>query len=165
MLPKLWLVLHHHQCCTALWNLDGTLGMEGYMNNHPETINYICICYKNVIFEEKKCRDFLETQRAELNKNEVKSCNLWIKYFCNDGSNRNQQNKLLLSTVIYNIALLILSAITDMQVQVNNYEIDVNFFFISAITWHDIQQLSINLPEFTKFFQLMNWRNNTCKFV
>ena len=33
--------------------------------------------YKNVIFEGKKpCRDFLETQRAELHKNEVKSCNL-----------------------------------------------------------------------------------------
>ena len=60
--------------------------------------------------------------------------------------------------MIYNIALLILSAITDMQVQVNNYEIDVNFFFISAITWHDIQQLSINLPEFTQFVQLMNWQ-------
>ena len=33
---------------------------------------------------------------------------------------------------------------------------------ISAITWDDIQQLSINLPEFT---QLMNWQNNSCKFV
>ena len=38
-------------------------------------------------------------------------------------------------------------------------------FFISAITWHDIQQLSINLPEFTQFVQLMNWQNNSCKFV
>ena len=37
-------------------------------------------------------------------------------------------------------------------------------FSISAITWHDIQQLSINLPEFTQFVQLMN-RNNSCKFV
>ena len=25
-------------------------------------------------------------------------------------------------------------------------------FFISAITWHDIQQLSINLPEFTQLW-------------
>ena len=31
---------------------------------------------------------------------------------------------------------------------------------VSAITWHDIQQLSINLPEFTQFVQLMNWQNN-----
>ena len=42
-------------------------------------------------------------------------------------------------------------------VQVNNYEI-VIFFFISAITWH-IQQLSINWPEFTKFFNL--WTDKT----
>ena len=34
--------------------------------------------------------------------------------------------------------------------QVNNYEIVVNFS-ISAITWHEIQQLSINLPEFVLF--------------
>jgi hypothetical protein len=38
-------------------------------------------------------------------------------------------------------------------------------FFISAITWHDIQQLSIDLPEFTQFVQLVNWQNNSCKFV
>ena len=31
-------------------------------------------------------------------------------------------------------------------------------FFKSAISWHDIQQLSMNLPEFTKFVQLMNWQ-------
>ena len=37
--------------------------------------------------------------------------------------------------------------------------------FISAITRHDIQQLSINLLEFTQFVQLMNWQNNSCKFV
>ena len=36
---------------------------------------------------------------------------------------------------------------------------------MSAITWHDIQQLSMNLPEFTQFVQLMNWQNNSCKFV
>ena len=46
-----------------------------------------------------------------------------------------------------------------------NYEIVVNFFHISHITWHDIQQLSINLPEFTQFVQLVNWQNNSCKFV
>ena len=40
-------------------------------------------------------------------------------------------------------------------VQVIDYEIVVNFS-ISAITSHDIQQLSINLPEFTLFVQLMN---------
>ena len=44
------------------------------------------------------------------------------------------------------------------NVQVNNYEIVANFFHIS----HDIQQLSINLPEFTQFVQLMNWQNNSC---
>ena len=49
--------------------------------------------------------------------------------------------------------------------QVDNYEILVNFFHISHITWHDIQQLSINLPEFTQFVQLMNWKNNSYKFV
>ena len=38
-------------------------------------------------------------------------------------------------------------------------------FSISAITWHDIQQLSINLPQFTHFFQLMNCQNISCKFV
>ena len=38
-------------------------------------------------------------------------------------------------------------------------------FFITAITWHDIQQFSLNLPEFTRFVQLMNWQNNSCKFV
>ena len=38
-------------------------------------------------------------------------------------------------------------------------------FSISAITWHDIQQLSTNLPEFTQFVQLMNWQNDSCKFV
>ena len=38
-------------------------------------------------------------------------------------------------------------------------------FFISAITWHDIQKLSINLPEFTQFVQLMNWQNNSSRFV
>ena len=27
-------------------------------------------------------------------------------------------------------------------------------FFISAITWHDIQQFSINLPEFTRLFNI-----------
>ena len=36
---------------------------------------------------------------------------------------------------------------------------------ISAITWHDIQQLSTNLTEFTQFVQLMNWQNSKCKFV
>ena len=35
------------------------------------------------------------------------------------------------------------------------YEIVV----ISAITWNDIQQLSISLPEFTHFVQLKNWQN------
>ena len=44
---------------------------------------------------------------------------------------------------------------TKCLAQVNNHEIVVNFF-ISAITCHDIQQLSINLPEFTQFVQLMN---------
>ena len=39
------------------------------------------------------------------------------------------------------------------------------FFSISAITWHDIQQLSINLPKFAQFVQLMNWQNNSCKLV
>ena len=48
--------------------------------------------------------------------------------------------------------------------QVNNYESVVNFS-ISAITWHDIQQSFINLPEFTLFVQLMNWQNNSCRFV
>ena len=40
-------------------------------------------------------------------------------------------------------------------------------FSISAKTWHDIQQLSINLPGFTQFVQhqLMNWQGNSCKFV
>ena len=50
------------------------------------------------------------------------------------------------------------------EVQFINYEI-VIFFFISGITCHDIQQLSINLPEFTQFLQLMNWLNNSSKFV
>ena len=49
------------------------------------------------------------------------------------------------------------------KIQVNNYEIVVTFFFISAITWHDIQQLSINLPGFTQFVQLINWQNNSYK--
>ena len=49
-------------------------------------------------------------------------------------------------------------------VQVNDYEIVVNFF-IPAITWHDIKRLSIYLPEFTQFVQLMNWQNNSCRFV
>ena len=39
------------------------------------------------------------------------------------------------------------------------------FFSISAITWQDIQQLSLNLPGFTHFVPLMNWQNNSCKFV
>ena len=47
--------------------------------------------------------------------------------------------------------------------QVNNHEIVVNFSHI--ITWHDIQQLCINLPEITRFVQLMNWQTNPCKFV
>ena len=47
--------------------------------------------------------------------------------------------------------------------QVNNYEI-VKTFFISAITWPDIQQLSIYLPEF-HCVQLVNWKNNSCKFL
>ena len=50
-------------------------------------------------------------------------------------------------------------------VQVKNYEMVINFFFISAITWHDIQQLSIKLPEFTQFVQFMKRQNNPCKFV
>ena len=32
-------------------------------------------------------------------------------------------------------------------------------FFIWAITWHDIQKFSINLPEFTQFVQLIKWQN------
>ena len=43
------------------------------------------------------------------------------------------------------------SSILSKKIQVNYYEIFVIFFFISAITWHDIQQLSINLQEFTQF--------------
>ena len=43
--------------------------------------------------------------------------------------------------------------------QVNDYKIVLVFFFISAITW---QQLSINLPEFTQFVQLMKRQNNSC---
>ena len=46
----------------------------------------------------------------------------------------------------------------------NNYEIVINFFIL-AITWHDIQQLSMNLPEFIQFVQLMNLQNNSCKLV
>ena len=45
-------------------------------------------------------------------------------------------------------------------IQVNNYEIVINFFIL-AITWHDFQQLPINIPEFTHFVQ----QNNSCKFV
>ena len=40
---------------------------------------------------------------------------------------------------------------TALEVQVNNYEIVVNFFHIS----HNLQ-LSMNLPEYTKFVQLKN---------
>ena len=41
-------------------------------------------------------------------------------------------------------------------VQVNNYEIVVNFFHISHnLTWYSVK-LSIDLPEFTQFVQLMN---------
>ena len=61
--------------------------------------------------------------------------------------------------------LYICSCISCTKVQVINYEIVVNFFFISAITWHDIQQLSINLLEFTLFVQLLNCQNDLCKFV
>ena len=43
-------------------------------------------------------------------------------------------------------------------VQVNDYEIVVKIFHI---TWHDIQHVSINLPEFTHFVQLMNWKKKT----
>ena len=45
--------------------------------------------------------------------------------------------------------------------QVNNYEIVVNFF-ISAVIWHDIQQLAINLAEFTQFVEWLNlWTDKT----
>ena len=54
---------------------------------------------------------------------------------------------------------------TSFTVQINNYEIVVFFPYLSAITWHDIQQLFINLPKFTQFVQLMNWQNNSSKFV
>ena len=46
------------------------------------------------------------------------------------------------------------------QIQINIWD-HHKLFFTSAITWHDIQQLSINLPEFTQFVQL-NWQNNSC---
>ena len=36
---------------------------------------------------------------------------------------------------------------------------------MSVITWHDIQELSINLPEFTQFVQPMNWQNTSCNYV
>ena len=45
------------------------------------------------------------------------------------------------------------------SLKVNDNEIVLKFS-ISDITWHGIQQLSINLPEFTHFGQLMNWQNN-----
>jgi hypothetical protein len=41
----------------------------------------------------------------------------------------------------------------------NIYEID-GIFFVQAINWHVIvQQLSVNLPEFTQLVQLINWQN------
>jgi hypothetical protein len=51
------------------------------------------------------------------------------------------------------------------NIQVNNYEIIVNFFHISHnLTWYSAQ-LSIHLPEFTQSVWLMNFQNNSCKFV
>ena len=50
-------------------------------------------------------------------------------------------------------------------IHVNDYEI-VIIFSLSAITWHDIQQLSINLHiRISQFVHLMKWQNNSCKFV
>jgi hypothetical protein len=53
--------------------------------------------------------------------------------------------------LLKNSALLVIME----RVQVNNYEIVVIIFHISR-NFHDIQQLSINLAEFTQFVQLMN---------
>ena len=45
-----------------------------------------------------------------------------------------------------NMSILLNQRFVPKLLQVNNCEI-VAFFFISAITWHDIQQLSINLHQ------------------
>ena len=53
--------------------------------------------------------------------------------------------------------------IFDTYVQVNNYEIFVNFFHIS----HNLTWYSAIVHKITRIYpvQLMNWLNNLCKFV
>ena len=47
------------------------------------------------------------------------------------------------------------------SIQVNNYEIVINFFHIS----HNLTWYSAIVHKFTWFVQLMNWQNNSSKFV
>ena len=49
-------------------------------------------------------------------------------------------------------------------IQVNNYEIVVNFFHIShTLTWYSA--IVHRFVRIYQFVQLMNWQNNSCKFV
>jgi hypothetical protein len=53
--------------------------------------------------------------------------------------------------------------VTILLLKVNIYEIDIFFSYISQNKHIIVQQLSINLREFTQLVQLMNWRHNLCK--
>ena len=65
-------------------------------------------------------------------------------------------SKILQREVPYFYILSVFKYLHNLQIRV-----------LSAITWHDIQKVSINLTEFsfTHFVQLMIWQNNSCKFV
>ena len=51
------------------------------------------------------------------------------------------------------------------RLMINDYEIVVKFFLyhLSAITWHDIQQLSINLPSLFNLWTDKTIHVNLCK--
>ena len=50
------------------------------------------------------------------------------------------------------------------MIKVNNYEIVMNFFYIRHnLTWYSA--IVHKFTRITQFVQLMNWQNNSCKFV
>ena len=79
---------------------------------------------------------------------------------------RSSKNLFIwLSTVAMVIRFAVWLSVWKLRSQKKNYRLLIMrssyTIFVSTITWHDIQQLSINLPEFTQIFQLMNWQNNS----
>ena len=47
------------------------------------------------------------------------------------------------------------------MIQENNYEVVINFFHIS----HNLTWYSAIVQKFARIYPLMNWQNNSCKFL